>query len=181
MHVSNTYICQCFKGDPTLVIQSKHWNWSKKIHLSYSIKAWSGRWLRLPVKTLKICPQHVGIKPKPLLRKFNLPVETLKICPQLVGIKPSPFWENLIPVETLKICTHKNLPCVLKKHLPSVSSTFQVMFDVWCSRQEKGQNSRRDDSTWQAQIFWLNILLGFVVNPVKFLLQYHSLFPLCFS
>jgi len=101
-----------FKGDPTLVIQSKHWNWSKKIHLSYSIKAWSGRWLRLPLETLKICPQHVGIKPKPLLREFNLPVETLKICPQLVGIKPSPFWENLIPVETLKICTHKNLPCV---------------------------------------------------------------------
>jgi hypothetical protein len=60
-------------------------------HLSYSIKAWSGRRLRLPVETLKIYPQHVGIKPKPLLRKFNLPVETLKICQQLVGIKPKPL------------------------------------------------------------------------------------------
>jgi hypothetical protein len=27
--------------------------------------------MRLPVETLKICPQLVGIKPKLLLRKFN--------------------------------------------------------------------------------------------------------------
>jgi hypothetical protein len=43
--------------------------------------------MRLPVETLNICPQLIGIKPKPLLRKFNDQKE-----------------EN-----------HKNLPCVLKK------------------------------------------------------------------
>jgi hypothetical protein len=53
--------------------------------------------LRLLVETLKIFPQHIGIKPKPLLRKFNLPIETLKIFPQLVGIKPKLLLRKVNP------------------------------------------------------------------------------------
>jgi len=57
--------------------------------------------MRLPVETLKICPQVVGIKPKPHLKKFNDQKE-----------------EN-----------HKNLPCVEKN--TSLLFPQHVMSHFW--------------------------------------------------
>jgi len=53
------------------------------------------------------------------------------------------------------------------------------MFDAPGRKKDKilEEMIQHDKLKYFGLIFWL----GFVVNPVKFLLQYHSLFPLCFS
>jgi hypothetical protein len=57
--------------------------------------------MRLSVETLKICPQLVGIKPKPLLRKFN----------------------------DQKKENHKNLPCVLKNLVRSKEKIYYIFIE----------------------------------------------------